>query len=230
MESETVAGDSPVCDSESSPGVSPSAVSHDHHKAIAARLASPDSIRPLSPRQGTRRCKNRAVSSSAAHSKHPASSSAPAVGHPPSATVDHPPSSTVDHPPSPAATTNPSSANGNTSNLPSFMVGTQTGQGTFYATGLGACGIVNKDTDYIAAVSHLLFDIFPGYNHANPNSNPLCGKKVTASYQGNSVTVILTDRCTGCKITDLDFSPSAFNQLADQSVGRISGMTWVWKD
>ena len=28
MESETVAGDSPVCDSESSPGVSPSKTSH----------------------------------------------------------------------------------------------------------------------------------------------------------------------------------------------------------
>jgi hypothetical protein len=27
--------------------------------------------------------------------------------------------------------------------------------------GLGACGITNKDTDYIAAASHLLFDNFP---------------------------------------------------------------------
>jgi len=108
------------------------------------------------------------------------------------------------------------------------MVGTQTGQGTFYATGLGACGIVNTDADHIAAVSHLLFDNFPGYDGANPNNNPMCGRKVTAHYQGKTVTVALTDRCTGCALTDLDFSPSAFNTLADPSVGRISGMTWTW--
>ncbi|KAJ3568805.1 hypothetical protein NP233_g5484 [Leucocoprinus birnbaumii] len=110
------------------------------------------------------------------------------------------------------------------------MSGTQTGQGTFYSTGLGACGITNKDTDYIAAVSHDLFDTYPGYNHVNPNTNPLCGRKVTAKYQGKSVTVAITDRCTGCAITDLDFSPSAFNQLAAFSVGRISGMEWTWDD
>ena len=52
---------------------------------------------------------------------------------------------------------------------------------TYYATGLGSCGIVNVDTDYIAAASHILFDSFPGYNGVNPNSNPICGKKATAT-------------------------------------------------
>jgi len=108
------------------------------------------------------------------------------------------------------------------------MTGMQTGQGTYYGTGLGACGITNNDSQYIAAVSHLLFDTYPGYNGANPNQNPVCGKQVTASYQGKSVTVTITDRCVGCKVTDLDFSPAAFSQIADQSVGRISDMTWVW--
>ena len=32
---------------------------------------------------------------------------------------------------------------------------------TFYATGLGACGITNTDSDFIAAASHELFDTFP---------------------------------------------------------------------
>lgn len=32
---------------------------------------------------------------------------------------------------------------------------------TFYATGLGACGITNTDSDYIAAVSHILYDSYP---------------------------------------------------------------------
>jgi hypothetical protein len=108
------------------------------------------------------------------------------------------------------------------------MTGTQTGQGTFYATGLGACGITNSDSDHIAAASHLLFDAFPGYNGANPNKNPICGRKVTATYQGKSVTVAITDRCEGCAITDLDFSPSAFHELADFGLGRLSGVKWTW--
>ncbi|KAG5342393.1 hypothetical protein C0989_002228 [Termitomyces sp. Mn162] len=113
-------------------------------------------------------------------------------------------------------------------NLPSFLTGTQIGQGTFYATGLGACGIVNNDSQHIAAVSHLLFDAFPGYDGINPNTNPVCGRQVTASYQGRSVVVTITDRCEACALTDLDFSPSAFEELAPLSVGRISGMTWIW--
>ena len=52
--------------------------------------------------------------------------------------------------------------------------------GTYYATGLGACGITNTDSDYIAAVSHTLFDTYPGYNGVNPNNNPICGRKATA--------------------------------------------------
>jgi len=108
------------------------------------------------------------------------------------------------------------------------MRGTNTGEATFYQTGLGACGITNTDSDYIAAVSYLLFDSFPHYNGVNPNQNPICGKKVIASYKGKSVTVALTDRCTGCALTDLDFAPAAFKQLGDQSLGRLYGMTWEW--
>jgi hypothetical protein len=129
--------------------------------------------------------------------------------------------------PTPAPTTAAASSS-SSSDEPSYLVGTQTGQGTFYATGLGACGITNTDADFIAAVSHLLFDTFPGYNGVNPNDNPVCNRKVTATYQGKSVTVAITDRCTGCNTTSLDFSPAAFDELADPSIGRIFGMTWVW--
>ncbi|OJT03036.1 hypothetical protein TRAPUB_6379 [Trametes pubescens] len=128
-----------------------------------------------------------------------------------------------------AATTSAASSSGG-SDVANFLAGTNVGQATFYATGLTACGITNKDTDYIAAVSHLLFDTYPGYNGVNPNSNPLCNRKVKATYQGKSVTVAITDRCTGCALTDLDFSPSAFDQLASEDLGRLSGMTWVWAD
>lgn len=99
------------------------------------------------------------------------------------------------------------------------------GEGTWYDTGLGACGITNVDTDYIVAISHEYFDEYtPG---TNPNENTLCGKKIIAYYNGKSVEVTATDRCEGCSYYDLDFSPSAFSELADQLVGRID-ITWEW--
>lgn len=101
-----------------------------------------------------------------------------------------------------------------------------TGQGTFFATGLGACGWTTSDSDYIVAISKDLFDSF---GTGNPNNNPACGKMVKATYQGKSVTCKVVDRCEGCAKYDLDFTPSAFSQLADQSVGRISGMKWAWE-
>lgn len=122
-----------------------------------------------------------------------------------------------------AATTTQSSSNDDGGSSSGDVT---TGQATFYATGLGACGITNKDTDFICAVSHLLFDGFEGYTGGDPNSNPICGKKIKATYQGKSVTVTVTDRCVGCAAGDLDFAPSAFDQLANEDLGRLSGMTW----
>ncbi|KAF9521148.1 hypothetical protein BS47DRAFT_1286422, partial [Hydnum rufescens UP504] len=67
-----------------------------------------------------------------------------------------------------------------------------------FSPGLGACGITNTDADFIAAIDKSLFDSYPGAT-PNPNNNPVCGKKVTATYQGKSVTVAITDRCGGCE-------------------------------
>jgi len=101
-----------------------------------------------------------------------------------------------------------------------------TGDATFFEPGLGACGQTDGPNDLIAAASHALFDSFPGAT-ANPNNNPICGRSVTATANGRSVTVRIVDRCAGCSGEgDLDFSPGAFGQLADLSVGRIHGMTW----
>lgn len=46
------------------------------------------------------------------------------------------------------------------------------------------------------------------------------------SDNGQSVTVEVVDRCTGCNTFDLDFSPSAFEALAALSVGRIHSVGW----
>ncbi|KAF7965857.1 hypothetical protein HWV62_41220 [Athelia sp. TMB] len=116
-----------------------------------------------------------------------------------------------------------------TSGSESYLSGTQTGEGTYFGTGLGACGITNSASDHIVAVSQLLFDTYPGYDGANPNNNPVCGKKITATYKGKSVSVTVTDRCVACAITDLDFTTSAFDLIADRALGRIYGMTWDWE-
>ncbi|KAJ8521431.1 hypothetical protein ONZ45_g1839 [Pleurotus djamor] len=77
----------------------------------------------------------------------------------------------------------------------------------------------------IAAISMLMFDAVPGAG-PNPNKNPICGQRVRATYKGKSVEVRITDRCVGCAPTDLDFSPAAFNKLADFALGRIDGVQW----
>lgn len=103
--------------------------------------------------------------------------------------------------------------------------GTYTGEGTFYSTGLGACGGRNKDSDYIVALSENFYKEYTPGN--NPNKNTLCGKKLRAFYNGKSVDVTVVDCCVGCGYYDLDFSPAAFRQLADQKLGRIQ-VTWLW--
>ncbi|KZO95066.1 hypothetical protein CALVIDRAFT_546125 [Calocera viscosa TUFC12733] len=111
-----------------------------------------------------------------------------------------------------------------------ILTGPHTGQGTYYAVGLGACGITNVASDAIVAVSWELFDNYPGYagEGSNPNNNPICGKQLQATYQGVTQTVTVEDRCTGCAMWDLDMSTSVFDQFANEAVGRLDGVTWNW--
>jgi len=105
--------------------------------------------------------------------------------------------------------------------------GAKVGDATYYGTGMGACGIVSNDNSMIAAASRLLFDSFPGAT-ANPNLNPICGRKVRATYEGRSVEVEIVDRCEACAMHDLDFSPAAYDKLGAKELGRLHGMTWEW--
>jgi hypothetical protein len=208
-----------------------------HHRALAARLPTPDlPLAPVLKRQNSKRCKPRSsVVSSTRASETSTTISHVILAPEPTTTVESQPTttpkpytSTSKEVEAPATTTKSSPPP--SSNVPSYLDGTQTGEGTFYSTGLGACGITNHDSDHIAAVSHLLFDSFPEYNGVNPNNNPVCNRKVTATYKGRSVQVTITDRCTGCQITDLDFSPSAFSILTDGDlgIGRLLDVKWVW--
>ncbi|KAG6845776.1 hypothetical protein H0H87_003830 [Tephrocybe sp. NHM501043] len=242
------------------------------HRAVAHRAAIPRTIRK---RADGKRCKVRSSSVAASTTLKPqaAAVSTPkvqptttpkaestttpqAANTTPKATTTSPKAeptttkaepTTTKAPATTKATTTKAPATTAASNAPSFMVGTQTGQGTFYTTGLGACGITNTDSDAIAAVSHLLFDSFPQWirwlqpqqqSHVRPKGpgnlyviflGPGFMTLTSPLTDGDaSVTVTLTDRCEACALTDLDFSPSAFSKLAAFSVGRINNMKWVW--
>ncbi|KIM81737.1 hypothetical protein PILCRDRAFT_8420 [Piloderma croceum F 1598] len=107
-----------------------------------------------------------------------------------------------------------------------LVKGQNYGDVTYYTPGLGACGRYNTATDYIVAVAAQTFDNYPGHG-TNPNTNPICNQSIQVNYQGKSVTVAVADRCGGCPgAADLDLSPTAFSQLADQSVGRLHNAEW----
>jgi hypothetical protein len=124
---------------------------------------------------------------------------------------------TPDAPPQPTTTSGESASDGQT----------HSGDGTFYDVGLGACGQNSVSTDHMVAIGWQLFDSFATGNAVmNPNLNSVCGKQIRASYGGKSVTVVVLDRCGGCQPYDLDFSPSAFDILADPSIGRLKNVQW----
>lgn len=93
------------------------------------------------------------------------------------------------------------------------------GDGTYYDAGLGACGKVNTDSDFIVAISQQRYN--KQTPNGNPNNNPLCGQKLNVSYEGKSVQVTIVDSCPGCSYDSLDLSPAAFSQIADKDLGRI---------
>lgn len=116
----------------------------------------------------------------------------------------------------------PSASSSSASSSGGSGSGSNSGDGTYYDTGLGACGITSSDSDFIVAISHERFD---AVNTGNPNNNPLCGKKITAYRGDKSVEVTVVDRCPGCDKNSLDFSPAAYDVLGTEAEGRIP-ITW----
>lgn len=105
---------------------------------------------------------------------------------------------------------------------------THTGDLTWYEVGLGACGKTNVASDSVVAVAESLFDTF---STGNPNTNPLCGKTITITGKdGSKYPATVVDRCTGCKVSDLDLSQDFFNKVTDHGDGRVGGMSWCFDD
>lgn len=109
--------------------------------------------------------------------------------------------------------------------LPSGNGGPYTGDLTYYAPGLGACGVTSSDSDKIVAISHIVFDAVS--TGSDPNANPLCGKKIRARRDNKSVDLTVVDRCTGCQPDDLDVTVDTFAELADVDLGRVP-VEWNW--
>jgi hypothetical protein len=107
---------------------------------------------------------------------------------------------------------------------------TFTGDLTYYTPALGACGVDSKETELVCAVSRIIYDA--ASVSSNPNENPLCGKmlriqRTDASGTTRSIDVKVVDRCEACKAQDVDLSPTGFNLLADEALGRVTG-SWAW--
>jgi len=166
----------------------------------------------------------------AAPSTPTTSPEAPAAPSTPTTSPEAPaaPSTPTTSPEAPAPPTTTSAQAPTTSSAPAPSSSSSGGSGetfngeaTFYEVGLGACGETNSDSEMIAALNHAQWDAFGSMS----NGNPACGKQATLNYEGKSVTVTIRDKCMGCKHGDLDLSPAAFKQLADEGAGRIQ-MSW----
>lgn len=123
-----------------------------------------------------------------------------------------------------ATTTSSSSGSGLAASGKSY-----TGDLTWYAVGLGACGWDNIASDHIVAISQTVFDNSQ-YATANPNNNPLCGRYVSITgVDGSQYQAKVVDRCTGCAEADLDLSEDFFNLVTSNGDGRVHDITWVWQ-
>ncbi|CAO1624550.1 unnamed protein product [Sympodiomycopsis kandeliae] len=88
------------------------------------------------------------------------------------------------------------------------------GKGTYFKPGLGACGWHSNSGDMIAAISQAKWD-----------QGAHCGKTASVCKGPACVKVKIVDMCPSCAPGSLDLSPSAFKGLADMSLGVI-GITW----
>lgn len=160
----------------------------------------------------------------------PTTSEAPAYTPP---TTTEAPTTTSEAPAPPAYTSSaPSSGSDSGDGLsygPASSGTSYTGDFTYYAVGMGACGKTSSESDKMVAISEDIFDAYSAESGGNPNKNPVCGKmvKITAA-DGSQHTAEVLDRCTGCAKADLDFPQTYFNTLTGNADGRAHGMKWEW--
>lgn len=191
---------------------------------VAATISLPHGERPLHRRRGwARRTLEERQAGSHGHEDH---ASHPASGSFSSQVVAAVQKTTTTQATSTTTSSESSSTDSSSNIVAATSSSPNTGEITYYTTGLGACGVTSTDTDRIVALSQDLYDLYT--TNGNSNDNSLCGKTIHIEYGSSSTDVTVVDRCTGCASTDLDLSPTAFTDLASESVGRLTGASWYF--
>lgn len=83
---------------------------------------------------------------------------------------------------------------------------------TYYAVGLGACGITNQPSDFIVAL-----------NSAQYGSGSYCFQMITITVNGLTAQAQVTDECPGCPYGGLDFSEGLFEFFSPLGTGVLTG-------
>ncbi|KAJ5931458.1 hypothetical protein N7516_005947 [Penicillium verrucosum] len=130
---------------------------------------------------------------------------------------------------SPAAPAATRSANTETTNIETTSSGRTgvcsegspcDGEITFYdtattSTNPSSCGTTNDGTvENVLALPHGIM------------TDGDCGKTVTITYNGQTATGIVVDKCMGCDDGSVDLSRHLFGQLAPMGKGRVDGAKW----
>ncbi|KAJ7124277.1 RlpA-like double-psi beta-barrel-protein domain-containing protein-containing protein [Mycena epipterygia] len=68
-------------------------------------------------------------------------------------------------------------------------------------------------------------DFSVALSSAHYDSGAHCGKDITVTYKGKSITVKVEDLCPGCVSTGIDLTEGAFASLANTDLGVID-VTW----
>lgn len=133
----------------------------------------------------------------------PTSVAAPPPPPPPPASSQEP-APAPEPKPSPAETKpSPSPSTGGSGS------GEHSGDITYYAVGLGACGEDDSgkdNSDNIVALSSALMG-------AQSNGNPKCGQTITIYGNGKSVQATVRDKCPGCDLNSIDVSEKVYKEL-----------------
>ncbi|KAI0644379.1 hypothetical protein C8Q79DRAFT_971377 [Trametes meyenii] len=91
---------------------------------------------------------------------------------------------------------------------------------TFHATGPNACGTVDKDTDFVAAINTLQW-----------GNGEHCFETIEVQFQGKVAQAKITDECPGCPFAGLNFSPALFEAVVGPlSLGAVNTGTWGFTD
>ncbi|GJE88387.1 hypothetical protein PsYK624_044700 [Phanerochaete sordida] len=90
------------------------------------------------------------------------------------------------------------------------------GRGTWYDTGLGACGWNNVNSDTVVAL--------PAGAYA---SGAHCGQHLTVKNveTGATASATVADMCPGCGPNDIDMTPGLFQQLGSLDAGVLT-VSW----